>query len=113
MGGMKIFELIEQQRNQNKKILMQKVNKDVLTERHRQNEKWGHQRHDHSYWLAILVEEVGEVAQAIQQGSVASKETDADDLYTELIHVAAVASAFAEQVREERGHYGVETDSDA
>ncbi|WP_336822970.1 hypothetical protein [Sporosarcina sp. USHLN248] len=72
---MKIFELIEQQRNQNKEILMQQVNK---------------------------VEEVGEVAQAIQQGSVASKDTDADDLYTELIHVAAVASAFAEQVQEER-----------
>lgn len=63
----------------------------------------GLQRHDYGYWLAILVEVVGEVAQAIQQGSVASKDTDADDLYTELIHVAAVASAIAEQVREEKG----------
>ena len=80
---------------------MLQVNDDVLKERERQNEKWGLQRHPHAYWLAILVEEVGEVAQAIQQGSVASKDTDADDLYTELIHVAAVASAIAEQVREE------------
>ncbi|WP_252503250.1 MazG-like family protein [Sporosarcina sp. Marseille-Q4943] len=78
------------------------VNDDVMKERERQNEKWGLQRHDYGYWLAILVEEVGEVAQAIQQGSVASKDTDADDLYTELIHVAAVASAIAEQVREEK-----------
>lgn len=34
----------------------------------------------------------------MQQGSVASKETDASGLFGELIHVAAVASAFAEQV---------------
>ncbi|MDW0113794.1 MazG-like family protein [Sporosarcina saromensis] len=80
---------------------MREVNDDVLKERMQQNEKWGLQRHDYPYWRAILVEEVGEVAQAIQHGSVASKETDADDLYTELIHVAAVASAIAEQVKEE------------
>ena len=30
------------------------------------------------------------------------KKTDADDLYTELIHVAAVTCAIAEQVREEQ-----------
>lgn len=85
---------------------MRKVNSDVLIERERQNEKWGLQRHDYGYWLAILGEEFGEVCQAIQQGSVASKDTDADDLYTELIHVAAVASAIAEQVKEaEQGGY--------
>ncbi|GKV55997.1 hypothetical protein NCCP2222_19440 [Sporosarcina sp. NCCP-2222] len=100
---MKISELLEQQRNQKVDVLMCEVNDDVLQERMQQNEKWGLQRYDYGYWLAILVEEVGEVAQAIQQGSVASKETDADDLYTELIHVAAVASAIAEQVKEERG----------
>lgn len=82
--------------------LMLEVNDDVLKERERQNEKWGRQRHEHPYWLTILVEEVGEVAQAMQKGSVASKETDADDLYKELIHVAAVASAIAEQVKEEK-----------
>ncbi|MEK3935955.1 MazG-like family protein [Sporosarcina sp. FSL W7-1349] len=82
--------------------LMQAVNDEVLNERKRQNAKWGHQRHDYGFWLAILGEEFGEVCQAIQQGSVASKYTDADDLYTELIHVAAVASAIAEQVKEER-----------
>lgn len=84
-------------------MLMEVVNQDVKNERHRQNGKWGIQRHEYGYWLAILGEEFGEVCQAVQQGSVASKETDADDLYTELIHVAAVASAIAEQVMEERG----------
>jgi hypothetical protein len=54
--------------------------------------------------LAILGEEFGEVCQASQSylNLVSAKETDADDLYKELIHVAAVATAIAEQIREER-----------
>lgn len=82
--------------------LMKKVNEDVLDERYRQNHKWGLQRHEHGKWLAILTEEVGEVAQAMQKDWGWGKPTDQDDLYTELIHVAAVASAIAEQVLEER-----------
>lgn len=74
---------------------------DVGLERVRQDIKWGIQRHVYGDWLKILVEEVGEVAQAMQKGFVSQKETDADDLYTELIHVAAVAVAIAEQVKEE------------
>lgn len=38
---------------------------NVLAERIRQDEKWGLQHHFYHEWLAILVEEVGEVAQAI------------------------------------------------
>ena len=81
--------------------LLEYINVDVLVERLRQNGIYGIQRHCHGDWLKILIEEVGEVAQAMQKGSVASKTTDADDLYKELIHVAAVASAMAEQVKEE------------
>lgn len=77
---------------------MLEVNRQVFQERIRQNEKWGLQNHNNGNWLAILGEEFGEVCQAMQQGSAASKETDADNLFEELIHVAAVASAFAEQV---------------
>jgi len=40
---------------------------EVLAERARQDEKWGEQNHDDAWWLAILVEEVGETAQAILQ----------------------------------------------
>lgn len=36
----------------------------VADERNRQNEKWGAQHHDPTMWLAILMEEVGEAAQA-------------------------------------------------
>lgn len=77
------------------------VNQDIYKERERQNRLYGLQRHSHGDWLKILIEEVGEVAQAMQKGSKASKETDANDLYKELIHVAAVASAIAEHVKEE------------
>lgn len=80
--------------------LMIKINNEVLKERQRQNEKWGIQRHDYGTWLKILIEEVGEVAQAMQTQNGWGKETDAQDLYEECIHVAAVASAIAEQVRE-------------
>lgn len=78
------------------------VNIDVLKERHRQNVLWGLQRHDLGKWLSLLIEEVGEVAQAMQPviGLSTSKSTDANDLYTELIHVSAVASAIAEQIKE-------------
>jgi NTP pyrophosphatase (non-canonical NTP hydrolase) len=74
----------------------------VEKERFRQNAIWGRQRHSYGDWLKILVEEVGEVAQAMQIGDVSYKNSDSDDLYKELIQVAAVAVAIAEQVEEER-----------
>jgi len=82
--------------------LMNDVNKAILAERISQNKKWGVQRHHMGAWLAILAEEFGEVSQAMQGplGLTSMKETDADDLYKELIQVAAVASAIAEQVKE-------------
>lgn len=78
--------------------VMDQVNAEVFSERERQNAKWGRQEHPNGNWLSILGEEFGEVCQALQQGSQSSKETDASNLYEELIHVAAVASAWAEQV---------------
>jgi NTP pyrophosphatase (non-canonical NTP hydrolase) len=74
---------------------------DVDSERIRQDGKWGKQRHELGTWLQILIEEVGEVAQAMQKTKGWGKDSDANDLYKELIHVAAVAVAVAEQVREE------------
>jgi len=89
----------------NQKLKQLKINvlTDVNVERFRQDQKWGIQRHDYGTWLAILTEEVGEVAQAMQAqlGLVSSKATDAQNLYNELIHVAAVAVAIAEQIAEE------------
>ncbi|MCI1574718.1 MAG: MazG-like family protein [Weizmannia coagulans] len=84
----------------------------VESERKRQNEKWGRQRHDYGDWLKILVEEVGEVAQAMQKDMGWGKESDAGNLFEELVHTAAVAVAIAEQVYErgafENGEGGAE-----
>lgn len=71
---------------------------DVDIERDSQDAKWGKQNHDYGKWLQILVEEVGEVAEAMQVKNGWSKGSDADDLYRELIQVAAVSVAIAEQV---------------
>ncbi|MBT2722288.1 MazG-like family protein [Bacillus sp. ISL-46] len=91
--------------------LMTTVNMNVFEERLRQNDIWGHQRHDWGKWLGILGEEFGEVCQAINKIHFpkGTKPTDADNLYEELIHVAAVASAIAEQVLEERERYEEKT----
>lgn len=87
--------------NQNK--LTGDVLYDVLQERFRQNRKWGIQRHSHGKWLAIKGEEDGEVCEAVNRIHFPSdsKPTDADDLYEELIQSAAVAIAWAEQIKEE------------
>ncbi|WP_051590892.1 MazG-like family protein [Bacillus sp. UNC438CL73TsuS30] len=84
--------------------LMTQVNLDVFYERLRQNDLWGLQRHNWGKWLGILGEEFGEVCQAINKIHFPkdAKPTDASNLYEELIHVAAVASAIAEHVLEER-----------
>lgn len=60
----------------------------VQTELTRQDEKWGAERDlgDHR-WLRVLVEEVGESAAAIEDGT---------DLRAEVVQVAAVAIAWLE-----------------
>lgn len=78
------------------------VLQDVALERLRQNAKWGEQRHDYGTWLQILIEEIGEIAQAMQTNKGWGKESDANNLYIELIQASAVLVAIAEQVKEER-----------
>jgi len=62
----------------------------IMSERARQNRKWGVQNHPDLYWLAIIMEEIGETAQAIidRKGN--------DEIDTELTQVAAVAVAWLE-----------------
>lgn len=65
---------------------------DIEDERLRQDERWGPMPRDLTpeEWLAILVEEVGEVAKAIVDGASWA------EYRRELIQVAAVAAAAAE-----------------
>lgn len=71
------------------------VLKDVKAERVRQNILWGRQDHNPDRWLTILVEEVGEVAKAIQEG-------DKKNYREELVQVAAVAVAAIESLDRSR-----------
>ena len=61
---------------------------EVSVERKRQRKKWGEQTHSPEKWLTILLEEVGEVANALL-------EDDMEGFHKELIEVAAVAVAIA------------------
>lgn len=69
---------------------------DVQAERDRQDEKWGDQTGlSDERWAVIHGEECGEVCGAI----LAQKDTDPDNLYDELIQLAATCSAHAEALR--------------
>jgi NTP pyrophosphatase (non-canonical NTP hydrolase) len=63
----------------------------VGIERGNQIRKWGEQSHPSFKWLAILMEEVGEVAMAILKGK-------RFEIFSELIQVAAVAVAWLEDL---------------
>lgn len=75
-----------------------KATYDILQERKRQDNKWGEQNHDPYTYLAILIEEVGEFAQAalhLKFGGDADK-NKAAEMRKEAVHVAAVALAIVE-----------------
>lgn len=83
-------------------MLVDEVSEDVDQELLRQRNLYGVQRHLDNDWLPILGEEFGEVCQALQKDTTAAKETDADDLYKELVQVAAVAISWAAHLKERR-----------
>lgn len=65
---------------------------DVSTERIAQNKKWGHQNHPFEKWMTILMEEVGELAEAVL-------DNNSDNIYAEATQTAAVAVEIMEQVK--------------
>ena len=83
---------------------------DVMDERTRQDKKWGEQNHSDEKWLSVLVEEVGEAAQAINKLYVdpvreqSTNDTDKwqTNLENEVIEIAAVAIAWVECRRRNR-----------
>lgn len=103
---MKIGEFIDKVKANEKLAkdveLIKEVKIDVGAELARQRKLYGVQRHPNNDWLPILTEEIGEVAEALQKNTKAAKDTDADDLYTELTQVAAVAISWAAQLKEGR-----------
>jgi hypothetical protein len=78
--------------------IQQEVIQAVLTERHRQDQKWGEQNHYPYYWTGILGEEFGEFCEAVNE-TVFDNGSDKggyENMKTEAIHVAAVAIGFLE-----------------
>lgn len=76
---------------------------NVAFERFRQDIKWGNQRHlPPDRWNTILVEEVGEVSKAIN-------EREWENLAVELIQVAAVCVAWAEDIAKTAAEKEMET----
>lgn len=76
---------------------------DILNERHRQFDKFGEHNPlssgSDAERLAILSEEHGEVAREVCE-KLLRQPVDPKDLYKELVQVAAVATGFAEVVRD-------------
>jgi len=60
---------------------------EIDDEMRRQFAKWGPQAHDPGRWMIILIEEVGEVAEAAYEGFEV-------DMRKELVQVAAVAASW-------------------
>lgn len=74
---------------------MEEVLTAIRKERTRQDKLWGelNRTYTHERWLAVLTEEVGEVARDVLEGKPTLRE--------ELVQVAAVAVAFIESLDEE------------
>lgn len=70
----------------------------IRAERERQLEKWGKQDHGSYAWMVILMEEVGEAAQAALHDAFGGNAKGT--FLTEIIHVAAVAVQIIEMLIE-------------
>jgi len=69
----------------------------VATERRRQRDLYGEQNHEPEVWLAILVEEVGELATAMVHARFPQyQHRNSSDIRAEAVQVAAVAIALVE-----------------
>lgn len=76
----------------NEVLRQRHIMEDCLAERDRQDNKWGASRNlTGEVWLRILVEEVGEIAHALN-------EHDDENLREELVQVMATAMAWLENI---------------
>ena len=67
-----------------------KILEAVLSERERQDERWGDQTNNTDLeWMSILTEEIGEVAKDVNEQRIAG-------MFAELIQCAAVCFAWSE-----------------
>ncbi len=69
---------------------------EVIEEMARQTQKWGQQNHNPFIWMSILMEEVGELAQAALHTKFGGEKGGFRNVRSEAIQVAAVALSFIE-----------------
>ncbi len=72
----------------------------ILDERDRQDAKWGIRDHTLPVWMTILMEEVGELAEAVLELQFGQPEGSDHFWRIEAVHVAAVALAMLELHKE-------------
>jgi len=77
--------------NDAQEYTIESILEDVFEERRAQLLKWGEQTHTPADWLTILVEEVGEIGHAINEG-------DLPNYREELVQTAAVCIAMVESI---------------
>lgn len=65
------------------------ISDEILEERDRQDQKWGEQNHNMGFWLAILMEEVGEAAKSLLQNKP-------EEFRKEIVQCGAVCVAILE-----------------
>jgi hypothetical protein len=88
-----------------------KVFNEIVEEQRRQNEKWGEQNHSPLEWIAILTEEVGEVAKEAHEfhfgvrGTIEMIEEKIQMYRKEMVQVAAVAVQAIECLDRQKGNY--------
>ena len=82
--------------------LREEIFRDILSERKRQEAKWGKQSYEPNVWLPILIEEVGEVAKGIQELTSCNsvRKIARENYRNELVQVAAVCVQMLEDFDE-------------
>ncbi len=70
----------------------------VRLERAKQEQKWDEQNHKPSIWLAILIEEVGEISSGIIATEWKPEMQKRKDIGHEIVQVAAVCKAMYESM---------------
>lgn len=83
----------------------EKVLADIVSERERQDEKWGTQEHTAPVWVSIIGEEYGETCKAVNEFMFNATKANEQEIYNEAIQTAASCVALCEhilRVRKER-----------
>lgn len=81
---------------------------DIVQERQRQSDKWGVQDKGPGFYLAVLIEETGEVGRSLIGTDGTGNGYDPNRTYEELIQVAATAMQWAARLRYIMGNEAAE-----